>query len=81
MNGLAKPESFDQHAPAVRIVVASVEGSAPREAGAVLWVSQTQAFGTIGGGRLEFEAIAHARAMMARSAGDDDALAVDLAGA
>ena len=52
MNGLAKPESFDQHAPAVRIVVASVEGSAPREAGAVLWVSQTQAFGTIGGGRL-----------------------------
>ncbi|MCC2095822.1 MAG: xanthine dehydrogenase accessory protein XdhC [Hyphomicrobiales bacterium] len=72
MNGLAKPESFDQHAPAVRIVVASVEGSAPREAGAVLWVSQTQTFGTIGGGRLEFEAIAHARAMMARSAGDEE---------
>ena len=50
-----------------RIVVARVAGSAPREAGASMWVTQDSIKGTIGGGRLEFEAIAHARALLANS--------------
>lgn len=64
MTGLCLPGAFDSHRPAVRIVVAAVEGSAPRETGAAMWVSETEVDGTIGGGRLEFEAIAHARAML-----------------
>jgi xanthine dehydrogenase accessory factor len=48
----------------VRVVVANVEGSAPREAGAAMLVSRHGTTGTIGGGQLEFEAIAHARALL-----------------
>jgi xanthine dehydrogenase accessory factor len=58
---LALPESC---VPVVRVVVASVEGSAPREAGAAMLVSHDGTIGTIGGGQLEFEAIAHARALL-----------------
>ena len=50
------------------VIIARVEsarGSAPREAGAVMIVSAREAEGTIGGGRLEWEAIAAARAMLA----------------
>ncbi len=48
-----------------RIVLARIAGSVPREAGASMWVTQESIDGTIGGGRLEYEAIAHARALMA----------------
>lgn len=50
------------HGPLARIVVAKVEGSAPREVGAAMlvWADGTQ--GTIGGGALEWEAIRAARA-------------------
>ncbi len=48
-----------------RIVVARIAGSVPREAGAFMWVAQESINGTIGGGRLEYEAIAHARALLA----------------
>lgn len=51
--------------PIVRVVVASVDGSTPREAGAAMLVMRDGMTGTIGGGQLEFEAIAHARAMLA----------------
>lgn len=54
----------DPALPLVRAVVASVEGSAPREAGAAMLVSHDGLLGTIGGGQLEFEAIAHARALL-----------------
>jgi xanthine dehydrogenase accessory factor len=54
----------DAALPVVRVVVASVEGSAPREAGAAMLVSRDGITGTIGGGQLEFEAIAHARALL-----------------
>lgn len=53
-----------RHAAWVR--VERVRGSAPREPGASLLVLEDAAFeGTIGGGRLEFEAIALARRMLA----------------
>jgi xanthine dehydrogenase accessory factor len=53
------------HAPAaVRVVVASMRGSAPRDPGAALLVTPEALEGTIGGGHLEFEAIQIARAFL-----------------
>ncbi|MXY33241.1 MAG: xanthine dehydrogenase accessory protein XdhC [Boseongicola sp. SB0664_bin_43] len=49
------------HGRVARVVVASVEGSAPREPGAAMLVWPGGQSGTIGGGALEFEAAAHAR--------------------
>jgi xanthine dehydrogenase accessory factor len=54
-------------ARAVRVVVQATQGSAPRDAGtwmAVLDDAGPTLLGTIGGGRLEFDAIAHARALL-----------------
>jgi len=51
--------------PAVRIVVSRVQGSGPREVGAWMAVFGDALVGTIGGGRLEFDAIADARALLA----------------
>ena len=51
------------------VTIAQVEGSAPRDRDAYLVVRLSGAFhGTIGGGALEFEAIAHAREALARMA-------------
>ena len=50
-----------------RIVVARVAGSTPREAGASMWVTQECRDGTIGGGRLEYDAIALARERLSAS--------------
>ena len=51
------------------VTIAQVEGSAPRERDAFMVVRPSGAFhGTIGGGALEFEAIAHAREAVARMA-------------
>ncbi|MFD2173746.1 xanthine dehydrogenase accessory protein XdhC [Rhodobacter lacus] len=47
--------------PFVRVLVAEVKGSAPREPGAEMLVWPDHVEGTIGGGALEFEAIARAR--------------------
>jgi xanthine/CO dehydrogenase XdhC/CoxF family maturation factor len=49
----------------VLIEVAAARGSTPREAGAWMVVGPEGAEGTIGGGRLEWEAMAAARAMLA----------------
>lgn len=49
---------------AVRVVIAAVRGSAPREAGASMIVSAAGAHGTIGGGRLEWEALEQARGLL-----------------
>ena len=51
--------------PLVRIVVARVQGSGPRDAGAWMAVAADGLVGTIGGGKLEFDAIADARALLA----------------
>lgn len=52
------------HGRIARVVIASVKGSAPRGAGTAMLVWETGASGTIGGGALEFEAIAEARAAL-----------------
>lgn len=53
-----------KHGAAVRVVVAEVEGSTPREAGAAMVVLPDRTIGTIGGGELEHQAIAHARGLL-----------------
>jgi xanthine dehydrogenase accessory factor len=53
-----------QHAPGVLVTVASVEGSGPREVGAWMAVFPQTLVNTIGGGHLEFQAIAEARSMI-----------------
>jgi xanthine dehydrogenase accessory factor len=50
------------HGPVMRIVIVSSAGSVPRGAGTSMLVWQTGQSGTIGGGALEFEAAARARA-------------------
>jgi xanthine dehydrogenase accessory factor len=49
----------------VRASLVGVRGSAPREAGAMMLISATDIWQTIGGGSLEFEVMAKARAMLA----------------
>jgi xanthine dehydrogenase accessory factor len=50
--------------PCVLITVVSAKGSTPRESGTKMIVTQFQQLGTIGGGNLEFEAIAAARKLL-----------------
>jgi xanthine dehydrogenase accessory factor len=54
-----------QHEPVVvRVLVASLRGSAPREAGACMLVGRNSLLGTIGGGYLEFQAQRAAQALL-----------------
>ena len=55
--------------PLVLVTLASTQGSAPRDAGAWMAVGKSAATGTIGGGHVEFEAIAHARVLLAQTGG------------
>jgi xanthine dehydrogenase accessory factor len=50
-----------KHAPLVRVTVVALRGSAPREPGASMLVDLDGTLGTIGGGRLEWQAIGAAR--------------------
>ncbi|MBK8071668.1 MAG: xanthine dehydrogenase accessory protein XdhC [Ramlibacter sp.] len=52
--------------PAVLVSVVRAEGSVPRDAGTWMAVSGDRVLGTIGGGRLEFDAIAQARSLLAQ---------------
>jgi xanthine dehydrogenase accessory factor len=52
----------------VRIVVTEVLGSAPREAGVCMLVGRDEIQGTIGGGQLEWQALAAARALLTGAA-------------
>ena len=62
-------------APAVLVQVAVTEGSVPREAGTWMAVFADTVVGTIGGGHLEYEAIARARTQLGNPAlVSDDAL-------
>jgi xanthine dehydrogenase accessory factor len=54
--------------PAVLVTLLTADGSTPRDAGAKMVVTADQAKGTIGGGRLELEVLAEARALLARAA-------------
>lgn len=48
----------------IRVVVARIKGSTPREAGAFMLIGKSTILGTIGGGMLEYQAIDKARAML-----------------
>ena len=65
--------------PAVLVQVVSTQGSVPREAGTWMAVFADALVGTIGGGHLEYEAIARARAQLQASGGHgcDSGKAVD----
>jgi xanthine dehydrogenase accessory factor len=52
------------HEPAVLVRVDATQGSVPREAGTWMAVFADSLVGTIGGGHLEYEAIARARALL-----------------
>ena len=54
--------------PAVLVEVVATQGSAPREAGTRMLVSADAVLGTIGGGHLEWRAIADARGLLASGA-------------
>ena len=56
--------SLQRYASVVRVVIAAVRGSAPREAGASMIVTPAAAHGTIGGGRLEWEVLRSARGLL-----------------
>lgn len=62
---LSKLQQALTHEPVVLVCVKQTQGSAPRETGAWMAVSPLQVIGSIGGGHLEFDAIAQARAMLA----------------
>lgn len=56
--------ALEQYSKVARIVIADVKGSAPREVGTSMLVWADGYSGTIGGGRLEWEAINNAQAML-----------------
>ena len=56
--------------PAVLVTVARLEGSGPREVGAWMAVTAERCFATIGGGQLEFDALAQARGFLLAGAVD-----------
>jgi xanthine dehydrogenase accessory factor len=56
---------------AVLVSVHSSRGSVPREAGAWMAVWADAVVGTVGGGRLELDALAHARTLLALGRGDE----------
>lgn len=62
---LAAMHWLEQRIPAVVVEIAQARGSAPRGAGTRMLVSAVQAIGTIGGGHLEWKALAAAKAMLA----------------
>jgi len=64
------------HGRVARVVVAEAKGSAPREAGASMLVWEGGQSGTIGGGALEWEALARAREMLAKGGAKLDRLAL-----
>lgn len=57
-------EGLNRREPQVLITVLRVQGSTPRNAGARMWVGPGGAVDTIGGGHLEWRAIAHAHDML-----------------
>ena len=55
---------LSKHAAVARVTVIALRGSAPREPGASMLVSLDGTLGTIGGGRLEWQAIQAARELL-----------------
>ncbi len=61
-------KAIDAHGRCALVSVVKVEGSAPRETGARIVVTPTGSHGTIGGGTLEWQAMAEARASLGAAA-------------
>lgn len=57
--------------PAIVVTVETARGSTPQAAGARMVVTATAIAGTVGGGRLEFEAMLRARDMIATNTAED----------
>jgi xanthine dehydrogenase accessory factor len=62
-------KSVEKHGTAVMVAVTRVEGSSPREEGACMIVTPEGFYGTIGGGTLEWKAMAMAQKALGRPAG------------
>ena len=60
------------HVPAIWITVLQAQGSVPRGTGTVMAVFDDEFLGTIGGGHLEFEAIAEARRYLLATSGKQE---------
>lgn len=67
-----------EHGRVVRVVIAAIRGSSPRETGTAMLVWETGQSGTIGGGTLEFEAAEAARRQVAPKQISTHALGPDL---
>ncbi|MEO6607728.1 MAG: XdhC family protein, partial [Aestuariivirga sp.] len=59
--------SLEHGEPCVVVTVERAEGSTPREEGAAMAVTSQGYFGTIGGGTLEWHALAEAQAMLGKA--------------
>lgn len=59
----------------ITVEITTALGSTPRDRGTMMWVSETEIEGTIGGGALEFRAIDRARLMLAQG---EDATEMEL---
>jgi xanthine dehydrogenase accessory factor len=57
-------ELLATEAAIVRVAVAAVRGSTPREPGATMLVTRAAQYGTIGGGNLEWQAVEQARRLL-----------------
>ncbi|MCK5932719.1 MAG: xanthine dehydrogenase accessory protein XdhC [Fulvimarina manganoxydans] len=62
VDGLERFLSENRHV--ILVALTKVRGSSPRETGTQMFVSAGRAWGTIGGGQLEFRAVEAARAML-----------------
>ena len=72
----ALASAIGAHGSVVRVVVAETRGSTPREVGAAMLVWTDGQVGTIGGGTLEWEAAARARAILGDGADRLDRVAL-----
>lgn len=61
-------ELMERREPLVVVTVVEAAGSAPGKAGAKMLVTARASHGTVGGGRIELTAIAHARSLLASGA-------------
>ena len=69
LTGPATPAKRCSQGPAALVTILATEGSAPRGPGARMVVTETGLAGTIGGGTLEHQATAQARAILALAPG------------
>ena len=71
-------EAVKTHGKVVRVVIAGIKGSSPREVGAAMLVWEDGQSGTIGGGTLEFQAAEAARSQSAPARQTHHALGPDM---